>query len=111
MLSLRAIRERANIVGEAAKAGNLTHFDVDQDRLDDVADYVASVIKARHLEFSDIITELNNFNSVTSALTSSTPSPLMAAGSISRWAMFSAFPICWTIGRRQAATTWSSLAV
>ncbi|KAL1983889.1 hypothetical protein VTN96DRAFT_9813 [Rasamsonia emersonii] len=45
LLSLRAVRERAKIVGEAAKAGKLTHFDVHEHRLDDVADYVTSVIK------------------------------------------------------------------
>ncbi|KAI0833108.1 DUF1688 domain-containing protein [Hypoxylon sp. FL0890] len=45
LLSLRAIRERAKIVGEAAKSGNLSHFDLHEDRLDDVADFVTSVIK------------------------------------------------------------------
>jgi hypothetical protein len=55
LLSLRAIRERAKIVGDAAKAGNLTHFDVHEDRLDDVADYVTSVIKVCDFEFVDIL--------------------------------------------------------
>lgn len=45
LLSLRAIRERAKTVGEAAKSGKLTHFDLHEDRLDDVVDFVASVIK------------------------------------------------------------------
>ncbi|KAI1140552.1 DUF1688 domain-containing protein [Hypoxylon sp. FL0543] len=45
LLSLQAIRERAKIVGEAAKSGNLSHFDLHEDRLDDVADFVTSVIK------------------------------------------------------------------
>ncbi|OTA70400.1 DUF1688 domain-containing protein [Hypoxylon sp. EC38] len=45
LLSLRAIRERAKIVAEAAKAGNLSHFDLHEDRLDEVADFVTSVIK------------------------------------------------------------------
>lgn len=53
LLSLRAVRERAKIVGEAAKAGKLTHFDVHEHRLDDVADYVTSVIKACDLESVD----------------------------------------------------------
>ncbi|KAI0885503.1 DUF1688 domain-containing protein [Annulohypoxylon maeteangense] len=45
LLSLQAIRDRAKIVGEVAKAGNLTHFDLHEDKLDDVADFVTSVIK------------------------------------------------------------------
>lgn len=47
LLSLRAIRERAAIVGDAAEAGQLNHFDLHGDRMDDVADYVTSVIKVR----------------------------------------------------------------
>ncbi|KAJ4296688.1 hypothetical protein N0V90_006736 [Kalmusia sp. IMI 367209] len=45
LLSLEAIRDRAKIVGEAAKAGKLTHFDVHEERLPAVADYVTRVIK------------------------------------------------------------------
>ena len=45
LLSLAAIREKAKIVWEAAQAGNLTHFDLHEDRLDDVADFVTSVIQ------------------------------------------------------------------
>ncbi|KAI2469467.1 DUF1688 domain-containing protein [Annulohypoxylon bovei var. microspora] len=45
LLSLQAIRDRAKIVGDAAKAGNLTHFDLHDDKLDEVADFVTSVIK------------------------------------------------------------------
>ncbi|KAJ6437861.1 protein kinase domain-containing protein [Purpureocillium lavendulum] len=45
LLSLRAIRERAKVVGEVAKAGRLSHFEVREDKLDDVVDFVASVIK------------------------------------------------------------------
>lgn len=45
LLSLGAIRDRAKIVGQAAKDGNLNHFDVHEDKLDDVADFVTSVIK------------------------------------------------------------------
>jgi hypothetical protein len=47
LLSLRAIRDRANVVGEIAKAGNLAHFQLHEDKLDDVVDFVASVIKVR----------------------------------------------------------------
>lgn len=47
LLSLGAIRDRAKVVGQAAKDGNLNHFDVHEDRLDDVADFVTSVIKVR----------------------------------------------------------------
>ncbi|OTB08960.1 hypothetical protein M426DRAFT_316251 [Hypoxylon sp. CI-4A] len=45
LLSLGAIRDRAKIVGDAAKAGNLSHFDLHAEKLDDVADFVTSVIK------------------------------------------------------------------
>ncbi|KAL2164657.1 hypothetical protein VTH06DRAFT_3874 [Thermothelomyces fergusii] len=45
LLSLRAIRERANAVGEIAKDGKLAHFELREDKLDDVVDFVASVIK------------------------------------------------------------------
>lgn len=45
LLSLGAVRERAKLVGEAAQAGQLSHFDVHEDRLSDAADLVTSVIK------------------------------------------------------------------
>lgn len=47
LLSLDAIRDRSRIVGRLAKAGKLNHFDLHEDRLDDVVDFVASVIKVR----------------------------------------------------------------
>ncbi|XP_014561147.1 hypothetical protein COCVIDRAFT_87490 [Bipolaris victoriae FI3] len=45
LLSLSAVRDRSKIVGEAAAAGKLSHFDVHEERLGDAADYVTSVIK------------------------------------------------------------------
>ncbi|KAK2781570.1 hypothetical protein FQN53_000511 [Emmonsiellopsis sp. PD_33] len=45
LLSLRAIRERAKVVGDVAKAGNLSHFELHEDKMDDVVNFVASVIK------------------------------------------------------------------
>lgn len=45
LLSLEAVRDRAKIVGEAAKVGKLSHFDVHEDKLPAVADYVTNVIK------------------------------------------------------------------
>ena len=45
LLSLRAVRERAKVVGEAAEAGKLSHFEVHEERLGEVADFVTSVIK------------------------------------------------------------------
>jgi hypothetical protein len=45
LLSLGAIRERAAIVGEAAKSGGLQHFDLHDDKIQDVAKFVANVIK------------------------------------------------------------------
>lgn len=54
LLSLRAVRERSKIVGDVAKAGNLSHFDVRDDKLDDVVDFVASVIKVGAPRFHGI---------------------------------------------------------
>ena len=45
LLSLRAVRERAKLVGEAADAGKLTHFDVHEEKLGEAAEYVAGVVK------------------------------------------------------------------
>ncbi|KAL2107797.1 hypothetical protein VUR80DRAFT_4728 [Thermomyces stellatus] len=45
LLSLRAIRERAKLVEEVARSGDLSHFELREDKLDDAADFVASVIK------------------------------------------------------------------
>ena len=47
LLSLRSIRERAKIVGEAAQAGKLHHFDIHDERMGEVADFVTSVVKVR----------------------------------------------------------------
>ncbi|KAF3915799.1 hypothetical protein ABW21_db0202475 [Orbilia brochopaga] len=45
LLSLQAIRDRAKTVWTAALAGRLTNFDLHEDKLDDVADFVVSVIE------------------------------------------------------------------
>ncbi|KAK6334078.1 hypothetical protein TWF696_002580 [Orbilia brochopaga] len=45
LLSLGAIRDRAKIVWAAAQAGRLTNFDLHEDKLDDVANFVISVIE------------------------------------------------------------------
>ena len=47
LLSLQSIRERARLVWKAAQANELSHFDFHPERLDAVADFVASVIKVR----------------------------------------------------------------
>jgi hypothetical protein len=47
LLSLPAIRERSQLVGKLAEEGKLTHFDVHEDKLDAVADFVTSVIEVR----------------------------------------------------------------
>jgi len=49
LLSLGAIRDRSQIVWQAAQTGNLSNFDFHEDRLGDVADFVTSVIKVRNL--------------------------------------------------------------
>ncbi|KAL4747498.1 hypothetical protein BDW72DRAFT_15103 [Aspergillus terricola var. indicus] len=45
LLTLQAVRERAKLVWEEAQAGNLSHFNLHLDNLNNVADYVASIIK------------------------------------------------------------------
>ncbi|KAH8587089.1 hypothetical protein B0O99DRAFT_694867 [Bisporella sp. PMI_857] len=45
LLSLQAIRDRAKVVRDAAKSGNLSNFELREDKLDDAVDFVASVIK------------------------------------------------------------------
>ncbi|KAJ6263419.1 Beta-TrCP [Drechslerella dactyloides] len=45
LLSLGSIRDRAKKVWAAAQAGQLTHFDLHEDKLDDVANFVISVIE------------------------------------------------------------------
>ncbi len=49
LLSLKAIRDRAGIVFNAARLGDLTNFEFNQSRMSDAADYVTSIIKVRSL--------------------------------------------------------------
>jgi hypothetical protein len=44
LLSLKAVRDHANKVFQAAKRGELKHFDYDESRMSEVADYVSKVI-------------------------------------------------------------------
>ncbi|KAL4731414.1 hypothetical protein ACLX1H_000380 [Fusarium chlamydosporum] len=44
LLSLRAVRDHATKVLQAAKRGSLKHFDYDESRMGEVADYVSKVI-------------------------------------------------------------------
>lgn len=48
LLSLQAVRQNAAKVFEAAKQGELNHFDYDPSRMADVANFVTDVIKARN---------------------------------------------------------------
>lgn len=54
LLSLCAIRERAQIVWRAAEAGELAHFDFHADKLGDVADFVISIIQVLALHFTPL---------------------------------------------------------
>ncbi|KAJ4252821.1 hypothetical protein NW762_010727 [Fusarium torreyae] len=45
LLSLQAVREQAGKVYEAAKRGSLKHFDFNENRMSDVADFVCNVIE------------------------------------------------------------------
>jgi hypothetical protein len=46
--SIHAVRERANIVLDAAKRNRLNHFDVDMSKFKATAQYVVSIIKVRN---------------------------------------------------------------
>jgi hypothetical protein len=87
LLSLGSIRDRAKLVGEAAQAGKLSHFDIDEDKLGSAAEFVTSVIKVSHHTRSFCVGKDgldNKINSVTTVLTNSTQSHLMVDGSILR---------------------------
>ena len=45
LLSLQAVRERSELVWQAARSGDLSHFDFHEDRLGEAADFVVGVIK------------------------------------------------------------------
>ena len=49
LLSLGAIRDQSKIISEVAHAGKLSHFDFHRGRMEDVADFTLSVIKASDL--------------------------------------------------------------
>jgi hypothetical protein len=44
LLSLQAVRDQASKVFESAKRGQLKHFEYDEGRMGEVADYVSKVI-------------------------------------------------------------------
>lgn len=93
LLSLRAVRERSKIVGDAAQAGGLSHFDVHEDRMDTVADFVTSVIKVCLLpylciKFPQKTPSPNFHSSAITAQTNSTQSPHMAAGNTLKLEMY-----------------------
>ena len=49
LLSLQAVRERANIVLDIARTQGLNHFQLNEEKLNNTADYVIGVIKVRPL--------------------------------------------------------------
>jgi len=91
LLSLGAVRDRAKLVGEAAQAGKLSNFDVHEERLGDVAEFVTSVIKV----FQRVTFMISKFQKANGVICSeisvqitSTRSRLMVGGSTSRSAMY-----------------------
>lgn len=107
LLSLEAVRERAQIVFAAAQKDDLSHFTYHADKLPEAAAYVTSVINVSycylqsdslfsltpdvsfsHTRTIDLtgaveVTSTNNHNSETLAPTTSKPSLPMAAGNTS----------------------------
>lgn len=45
LLSLQAVRERSKTVLQAAKEGSLNSFNYDEQRMDEVANFVIDIIK------------------------------------------------------------------
>lgn len=114
LLSLQAIRERARIVGGVAKSGGLNHFDLREDRLDDVAEFVVSVIKVRASPVSNSRIKLSNIltfcaPSATSGRTNTTRSPLMGVGSISRSETYRVSTWCLRSGKQRVVMISNSL--
>lgn len=87
ILSLQAVRAQASVVLDAAKEGGLNHFNFDAAKMDDAAKYVVGLIE---VGVPCLFKPQESFkltcSSATLAQTSSTRSPLMVAGSISRLA-------------------------
>jgi hypothetical protein len=117
LLSLRAVRERAKIVGDVAQAGKLVHFDVHEERMDEVADFVTSVIKVRvNIIRSSCCCWRNEEGADLavmgiSAITARTSSILflrMVVGSISRSAKCLALWTCLRNGKRKVSIVLSS---
>ena len=49
--SIYAVRQRSRLVFDKARTNRLKHFDVDESKFKDVADYVVSIIKVRSRAF------------------------------------------------------------
>ena len=86
LLSLSAIRERAKIVSDAAQAGKLNHFNLHEERMDAVADFVTAVIQVISPNIQAMIEHrrTNSYHSVTLGRTNTIQFLLMAAGNISK---------------------------
>ena len=101
LLSLGAVRDRAKLVGEAAEAGKLRNFDVHEESLSDVAEFVTSLIKVCRQIMSGN-SKLRQADSTArseiSDPTNSTLFLLMADGSTLKSAMYLALPISSTNG-------------
>ncbi len=63
--SIHAVRERANVVLDAAKRNQLNHFDVDMTKFKATAQYVVSIIKVRNCSLERVY--LNPLAHVTNA--------------------------------------------
>ena len=88
LLSLGAIRDRSQILREAAYAGKLSHFDFHRDRMEDVADFTLSVIEAGDLNIMFWRASTDNEESAIIFQTNLMLFLLMVAGSISRLEIF-----------------------
>ena len=88
LLSLQAVRDHASKVFQAAKRGGLKHFDYDESRMGEVADYVSKVIDVSNKDHHTNASKLTIVSSVILAPTNTTRFLLMVDGSILRLAAF-----------------------
>ena len=61
LLSLQAVRERAQAVLQIARDGALKHFEYDESRMPAVAEYVIGIINVSQICLCFLFTKVSNF--------------------------------------------------
>ena len=82
LMSLETVRERAQIVYNAAKDGRLNNFDFHEEKLNDTAEYVTDIIKVCRCQVYQSGTQSDSKNSAILDLQVMIPSHHTVDGSI-----------------------------